>query len=591
MDYKTKPYGYKTVNQWKKEGKEPINDSVKEKYYVTTADGSLFLKNGKPFVYEYIAPDNVKDIEQEVFLDDGEIPSFRNQLSFLSNMHLCPILISLNGKQYTFPSAENAYQACKNQSFIDQFLNISPYEAKKLGSIIPVDPDWDNKKTEYMNFIVHEKFNQNPDLMKKLIKCDFQIAERNNWGDIYWGICNGVGENKLGNLLEFIKCENLNKPFYSSQEKAVDIGNQMLQYQNDLSEKYEYKKLPSNDSYKIRKYYGKMLPDFFLYESNQNKPLFTRDGVQIAKKWKRVVIGDYGAFVEIDPSDICLNHFVVKPGEEYRINDSKYAEHVKYHWYIPNSGYESKLYYQQKEVTYADYKQGMWYVSPYETKEGQYISNHGEIEISKTIEKSISKELADVLDSPINKIDIPNKTIVFDVETTGFSYTSEILQISIMDINGNAILDTYVCPSHTKEWTQAMAVHHITPDKVKNAPTAMELAPKIRDIFESVDTVVGYNVSFDIRMVKQNFGIDVPNEKIHDLLPVFKQQFPSGGHKLNDAVQTYCPEIYEKYSSDAHSSSTDTYATLMVFLKQVEIETDKAMRASYYSDENDFLME
>lgn len=591
MEYKTKPYGYKTVNQWKKEGKEPVDDSVKEKYYATSANGSIFYKNGIPIVYEYVSPDNVKDIEPKSYLDNGSIPAFRDQLSFLSNMYLCPVTVSLNGIQYTFPSAENAYQACKNQNYIDQFLTISPSEAKKLGSIISIDQEWDNKKENYMNFIVHKKFNQNPDLMKKLIKCDFQIVERNNWNDTYWGICNGIGENKLGNILELIKCENLNRPFLSSQDVAIHTGNSMLQYQEDLSDKYGYKKLPSNDSYKARRYYGKMLPDFFLYEPNKNKPLFTRDGVQIAKKWNRVVIGDYGAFIEIDPSSICLENFVVKPGEEYRIADSKYYKHVKYHWYIPNSGYESKLYFQQKEVTYADYRQNMWYVSPYETKEGQYISDHDEIEISKTIEKPISKELADALESPVNKIDIPDKTIVFDVETTGFSYTSEILQISIMDINGNALLDTYVRPSHTKEWPQAMAVHHITPDKVKNAPTASELASKVRDIFESVDTVIGYNVSFDVRMVKQNFGIDVPKEKIHDLLPVFKQQFPSGGHKLNDAVQTYCPEIYEEYSSDAHSSSTDTYATLMVFLKQVEIETDKTMRATYYSDENDFLLE
>lgn len=591
MTYQLKPQGYKTVKQWEKEGKEPIDKNAIQKYYATSSNGNLFFNNGSPVVYEYVSPDNVKDIEPKVYYDNGNVPSFRGELSFLSNMYPCSVKLNLGGKLYDFPSAENAYQSCKNEAYAEQFTKISPSEAKSFSKTIPLREDWDKVKDGIMKNVVYCKFQQNNDLVKKLAKCDFQIEERNNWGDTYWGICNGQGKNKLGNILQFVKCDYLGEKYISSQERSMYIGNEMLIKQQKLSEEYGYKKLASSISYKIRREYGKNLPDFFLYESNKNEPLFTRDGIKIATKWDRIVIGDYGAFVEIDPKNICKENFVIKPGEEYRISDERYSENVKYHWYIPKSGYESKLYFQQKEVTYADYKQGMWYVSPYETKEGQYISNHGEIEISKTIEKSISKELADVLDSPINKIEIPNKTIVFDVETTGFSYSSEILQISIMDINGNAILDTYVCPSHTKEWTQAMAVHHITPDKVKNAPTAMELAPKIRDIFESVDTVVGYNVSFDIRMVKQNFGIDVPNEKIHDLLPVFKQQFPSGGHKLNDAVQTYCPEIYEEYSSDAHSSSTDTYATLMVFLKQVEIETDKAMRTSYYSDENDFLME
>ena len=31
------------------------------------------------------------------------------------------------------------------------------------------------------------------------------LEETNHWGDVYWGVCNGIGENKLGKLLMDIR--------------------------------------------------------------------------------------------------------------------------------------------------------------------------------------------------------------------------------------------------------------------------------------------------------------------------------------------------------------------------------------------------
>lgn len=34
---------------------------------------------------------------------------------------------------------------------------------------------------------------------------DAELIEGNNWGDTFWGVCNGRGENMLGKLLMEIR--------------------------------------------------------------------------------------------------------------------------------------------------------------------------------------------------------------------------------------------------------------------------------------------------------------------------------------------------------------------------------------------------
>ena len=33
------------------------------------------------------------------------------------------------------------------------------------------------------------------------------IVEGNTWGDVFWGVCNGIGENHLGNILMDVRDE------------------------------------------------------------------------------------------------------------------------------------------------------------------------------------------------------------------------------------------------------------------------------------------------------------------------------------------------------------------------------------------------
>lgn len=59
-----------------------------------------------------------------------------------------------------------------------------------------------------MESLLRQKFNKNTFLGKRLIETkDIELIEGNTWGDTFWGVCNGRGQNILGKLLMKIRDE------------------------------------------------------------------------------------------------------------------------------------------------------------------------------------------------------------------------------------------------------------------------------------------------------------------------------------------------------------------------------------------------
>ena len=114
--------------------------------------------------------------------------------------------ISYNG--YTFQNTEAAFQAQKDLSRINEFVNLDPRESKRLGRRVKLRTDWEQVKDFIMYEICKAKFTQNLDLRIKLLKTyDATLIEGNTWGDTYWGVCKGRGKNKLGITLMKIREE------------------------------------------------------------------------------------------------------------------------------------------------------------------------------------------------------------------------------------------------------------------------------------------------------------------------------------------------------------------------------------------------
>ena len=141
----------------------------------------------------------------------------------------------------------------------------------------------------------------------------------------------------------------------------------MLQVQEELAEKYKYKALPPLLSILQREEYEKYFPEEL---RNYDGPLCTTKGTCICRKLtdRKYVCGDYGIYLEADRENMVLENVCIQKGQEFRITDPQYSEHVKYHWYTAKDTSGIKIYLQQRTVDYADYRPGMYYFSPYEIR-------------------------------------------------------------------------------------------------------------------------------------------------------------------------------------------------------------------------------
>lgn len=127
------------------------------------------------------------------------INAFQDEHRWLSNFW--PAKVVLDG--VTYPSVEHAYQAAKTHpSERAPFQRCTAAQAKKLGREIPVRSGWSDEKVAIMRALIEQKFAPGSELARKLVATgDCQLVEGNSWGDTFWGVCRGTGQNLLGEIL------------------------------------------------------------------------------------------------------------------------------------------------------------------------------------------------------------------------------------------------------------------------------------------------------------------------------------------------------------------------------------------------------
>lgn len=192
---------------------------------------------------------------------------------------------------------------------------------------------------------------------------------------------------------------------------------------------------------------------------------------------------------------------------------------------------------------------------------------------------------------PVVSCENKSELICIDCETTGLSPDhDEILQVSIIDGEGNILLSTYVHPYWTDEWDAAQEINGITPQLVDNAPYPHELIPMVRGILNSAKEIVSYNGNFDIEFLEK-WGLDFSGMLHHDVMMKFAPIYGEWSERFGDyrwQKLEICASYYN-YQFNAHDSLEDAKATLYCFKKiqeQVKCEElEKAPEKNVYEQE------
>jgi len=128
------------------------------------------------------------------------IAEFQGEYRFLSNFYIEP-----DGTH-----VEREYQQSKCRSILDraQFDGLTPGQCKRLGRRVKLRDDWESIRLDVMLKLVRKKFRDHGTLAKRLLDTgNIEIVEGNNWGDTFWGVCRGKGENHLGIILMTVRAE------------------------------------------------------------------------------------------------------------------------------------------------------------------------------------------------------------------------------------------------------------------------------------------------------------------------------------------------------------------------------------------------
>lgn len=210
-----------------------------------------------------------------------------------------------------------------------------------------------------------------------------------------------------------------------------------------------------------------------------------------------------------------------------------------------------------------------------------YCKRHHEA-ILEAAEEQVQKEQQEQEQQPLptGPIDL----IVVDTETTGLDASiDELLQVSIVDGDGNTLYNGYFKPEHTESWPKAEEVNHISPEMVASAPNIKSEMAAIGNILSRAKTIVGYNTGYDLRFLQAAGWQRAEGQKIVDVMqdfaPIYGEWSEERGdyrwQKLSTCATWYG---YEWTERGAHNSLEDCLATLHCYK---EMEKEKVETPAY----------
>ena len=175
---------------------------------------------------------------------------------------------------------------------------------------------------------------------------------------------------------------------------------------------------------------------------------------------------------------------------------------------------------------------------------------------------------------------------IIDIEGNGAPYRKEkIIEIAIYKYDGHKITDQFISlvnpESDITPFVQKLT--SISPKMVKTAPKFHEIAKRVVEITEGT-TLVGHNIDFDYRMLRQEFktlGYDFKINTI-DTIPLAKKLIPTAeSYNLGKLVKFLGIPLVNH-----HRASGDARATLELFKLLMIKDKDSEIIQQHHEEVN-----
>jgi len=173
--------------------------------------------------------------------------------------------------------------------------------------------------------------------------------------------------------------------------------------------------------------------------------------------------------------------------------------------------------------------------------------------------------------SLLTEFNLDNDIVFFDIESTGLNVLKDrIIQIALIKYKKDGSQPEereFLVNPMIPISAEAMQVHGITPDMIKDKPPFSEYPQEIADFTGDAD-LAGYNSDrFDLPMLTEELfrnGIELNAEERRtiDVQKIFYKMQP---RTLKAALQFYC----QKELEGAHDALADVRATIEVFAGQI----------------------
>ncbi len=97
---------------------------------------------------------------------------------------------------------------------------------------------------------------------------------------------------------------------------------------------------------------------------------------------------------------------------------------------------------------------------------------------------------------------LANDPLFLDTETTGLDERAEIVELAVVNVEGEALIDTLIKPTSLIP-PEATGLHGISNEMVAAAPDWYDIYPKVRSLLCGRN-IIAYNAPFDARMLAQD---------------------------------------------------------------------------------------